>query len=192
MAEPLSKHRLDESPRYPEPSPTAGSPVNRTAAERELPPRLPGMPSAPDAGSAEFSGANGTTFDVERDEDFRTNRGSRGKNTAERARERLQVVAGSAKRQASHMADRASDVAHHAGERMSQWKDSAADRVSAMRDQFRERLPYWRRNARHSVRVAQARTREVTNRYPVQTVAAAAGVGFIIGFALRIWRSDRG
>jgi ElaB/YqjD/DUF883 family membrane-anchored ribosome-binding protein len=35
------------------------------------------------------------------------------------------------------------------------------------------------------------RSRYVADEYPVQTIAAVAGVAFICGVLLRIWRSNR-
>ncbi|HYE24233.1 MAG TPA: hypothetical protein VEG32_03445 [Clostridia bacterium] len=201
MAEPLKKNDLDDRTLYPEPSPTGSD------AERQ-PPHLPGIPAsdlaneyAP-AGHTTWNAGSGRgeedvdTFDYTRrsrsdfDLNDRNDRyaGEReygqvggGTSFRDKARGRLEVVAGRAKRQMNQAADRASGMARSARHKIFEWKQTA-----------HRQMPVWRQQARSGVRNAQRRTREVTNRHPLETIAVAAVAGVVIGFAMRMWRSDRG
>ena len=75
--------------------------------------------------------------------------------------------------------DRAGDITQRAGERISELKDTAGERMSDFADTARDRLHYARRRANY-----------LCNEYPVQTILGFAGFAFVIGFALRIWRSN--
>lgn len=199
MAEPLKKNDLDDRTLYPEPSPTG------TDAEKQ-PPHLPGIP--PSDLANEYAPAGHTTWNAgsDRDEDvdsFDYTRRSRsdldlnerndryvgerefgqvgGPSFGDKARGRLEVVAGRAKRQMNQAADRASDMARNARHRIFEWRQTA-----------QRQMPVWRQQARSGVRNAQRRTREITNRHPLETIAVAAAAGVVIGFAMRMWRSDRG
>jgi ElaB/YqjD/DUF883 family membrane-anchored ribosome-binding protein len=74
---------------------------------------------------------------------------------------------------------RASDLSQRAGERLGELKSTAGDRMSDFADTARDRVYYARRRANY-----------LTNEYPVQTILGFAGLAFVIGFALRIWRSN--
>ena len=75
--------------------------------------------------------------------------------------------------------DRAGDITLRAGERISELKDTAGERMSDFAVTGRERLHYARQRASY-----------LTNEYPVQTILGFAGFAFVIGFSLRIWRSN--
>lgn len=190
----------------------AGSPVSRDdrlnrVAEAPLPELLPGTPS-PDhllpeadfrssrrlnAAAEKVGGAVGSAVGSMR-------RGMRVVGGRDRSRTRLDDLA-DPKGRTSDLADsaaatvsdlkntasdkldvlleRASGLSERAGERLGELKSTAGERVSDFADTARDRLHYARRRANH-----------LTNEYPVQTILGFAGFAFVIGFALRIWRSN--
>jgi ElaB/YqjD/DUF883 family membrane-anchored ribosome-binding protein len=75
--------------------------------------------------------------------------------------------------------DRATDLSQRASERIGELKNTAGERMSDFGETARNRLYFARRRARY-----------LTNEYPVQTILGFAGLAFVIGFALRIWRSN--
>ena len=75
--------------------------------------------------------------------------------------------------------DRASDLSQRAGQRLGELKNTTGERVSDFADSARDRLYSARRRANY-----------MTNEYPVQTILGFAGVAFVVGIALRIWRSN--
>jgi ElaB/YqjD/DUF883 family membrane-anchored ribosome-binding protein len=107
---------------------------------------------------------------------------------AERTSEKLHVAADEARERLNEVAARASKVA-----------DQAKQRLHEARIRFNERLPIWKQQARdraHDARIIARHTAtqadEKARRYPIETIAAAAGAGFLIGVTMRIWRSSRG
>lgn len=176
MAEPL-KNNFDPRPLYPEPSPTVGAgpvAVDATLPSEYAPTSLNGFAEPGDYEEQEPGIVD------------------RARDAAQAAGERLQVVAGRARRQAGEIAGRAADLAGDAGERLGDLKDRATEQASHLRDEWNERMPVWRARARHSVEDARLRANQTTQRYPLQTIAAAAALGFIVGIGLRVWRSNRG
>jgi ElaB/YqjD/DUF883 family membrane-anchored ribosome-binding protein len=107
---------------------------------------------------------------------------------ADQAREKLHDAADEARVRMNEVADRASKLA-----------DQAKHRLHDARIRFNERLPIWKQQARehaHDARIVARHTAiradENARRYPIETIAAAAGAGFLIGATMRIWRSSRG
>jgi ElaB/YqjD/DUF883 family membrane-anchored ribosome-binding protein len=110
------------------------------------------------------------------------------RTVADRTRDKLHVVADEAHERLNELADRAHTIAHE-----------AEHRLRELRGRFNERLPEWKRQAREraqDARVVARRTAvqidEQAKKHPVETIAAAAGVGFVLGATMRIWRSSRG
>lgn len=50
----------------------------------------------------------------------------------------------------------------------------------------------WKQTAQQKVSQARNRAQYVAEEYPIHVIVGAAVTAFIIGFALRIWRSNRG
>jgi ElaB/YqjD/DUF883 family membrane-anchored ribosome-binding protein len=107
---------------------------------------------------------------------------------AENASEKLHEAADEARERLNEVADRASKLA-----------DQAKQRLHDARIRFNERLPIWKQQAReraHDARIIARHTAsqadEKARRYPIETIAAAVGAGFLIGVTMRIWRSSRG
>ena len=48
----------------------------------------------------------------------------------------------------------------------------------------------WKQNARQRVRLARNRAELLADDYPVQVIVGAAALSFLVGFGLRIWRSN--
>ena len=49
----------------------------------------------------------------------------------------------------------------------------------------------WKQNAQRRVHDAQQRARRIVRENPLAVIAVVAGVAFLLGAALRIWRSER-
>jgi ElaB/YqjD/DUF883 family membrane-anchored ribosome-binding protein len=121
-------------------------------------------------------------------EGFSSETGKTSQELHEAARQQLQVVAGQARREADVLKIRAANVVGKASERISNIKETASERVAQLRREFNARLPVWRAQARHNLQRADA----VSKQHPLETIAAAAAFGFIVGVTLRIRRSSRG
>ena len=186
MADFDNKMNLTPRPIYPEPSPTsAASPEGGSAStfeagtgsesvrplDSQLPPRI-------DDNRLRNSLLSNDNEDI----------GDNARRIAERARDKFQVVAEGARDRMNDLTDRASNIA-----------DEAGQRLTDMRDRFNDRLPEWKRQARERVDDARIRARRTAvqadlkaKQYPIETIAAAAGAGFLLGATMRIWRSSRG
>ncbi len=67
---------------------------------------------------------------------------------------------------------------------------SMKDRVGGSRD-LSATAEEWKNNAQRRVADAQQRARRIVRENPLQVLAVVAGVAFLLGAAIRIWRSDR-
>jgi ElaB/YqjD/DUF883 family membrane-anchored ribosome-binding protein len=86
-----------------------------------------------------------------------------------------------ASRATREITGRASQASRRAAIRLERWSEQAAVRASELREEGYE-----------AVQNAKQRARDLANRYPVQTVAAIAGIGFLLGLTLRLGRRRRG
>ena len=172
MAE-INKLNLTPRPIYPEPSPTAGS-LPETAS-----------PSTYDVGS----GSEGGRF-VVGGAPLRTQEDSTvdARAIAEKARDKFESVAGDAKEKMNEIADRASNLATEASQRLQDLPNNFNDRLPEWKREVRLRADDARRVARRTATQADQKARQ----YPLETIAAAAGAGFLLGATMRIWRSNRG
>jgi ElaB/YqjD/DUF883 family membrane-anchored ribosome-binding protein len=168
----LNKLNLTPQPIYPDPSPAAA---------------LPEM--APTTTYDVGSGSEGGRF-VVAEEPLKTSdqASEKAREIAELARDKFQAVADDAKERMDEIADRASTFASEAGHRL-----------NGLRDQFNQRLPEWKREVQERTEHVQAIARRSATRvdqkarqFPVETILAAAGAGFVLGATLKIWRSSRG
>jgi ElaB/YqjD/DUF883 family membrane-anchored ribosome-binding protein len=50
----------------------------------------------------------------------------------------------------------------------------------------------WKETAKHKAYETRTRAEHLAHEYPVQSILGAAAFAFVLGFALRIWRSNRG
>jgi ElaB/YqjD/DUF883 family membrane-anchored ribosome-binding protein len=107
---------------------------------------------------------------------------------ADQASDKLHLAAEEARERLNEVAARASKVA-----------DQAKQRLHDVRIRINERMPIWKQQAReraHDARIIARHTAtqadEKARRYPIETIGAAAGAGFLIGVTMRIWRSSRG
>ena len=174
-----SKLNLTPRPIYPEPSPTSAAlPEEATPSTFDV-----GRGSEVRSSRESITAINSNLRDRTADE---TSENAR--EIAERARDKFQTVADGARERMNDLSERASDIA-----------DQAGQRLNDMRDRFNERLPEWKREARLRVDDARVRARSAAvqadakaRRMPLETIAAAAGAGFLLGATMRIWRSSRG
>jgi len=102
---------------------------------------------------------------------------------------RIRVVGGQAREQAS---DRASGLARSVKDRFSNFRQDAAQATSQAKETAREKIIDFNQKARRRVYDARDRAETVRKEYPIQTMLGIAAASFVIGFALRLWRSNRG
>lgn len=111
---------------------------------------------------------------------------------------RLYVVGEHAR---GNAAERAATLKDSAADRLSQLGNNASARASELADRLNHRLDEARRiaarkttqarqTARRRVIEARVKVQYWKSEYPLQTIAALAGVAFVTGMALRIWRSN--
>lgn len=128
------------------------------------------------------------------------NIGSAVGSTVREMKSRFRVVKGGAQESISSTTDdlkqragetveqakqRASEVVQQASNKASEVLDSAKERASAAMDTVRAK-------ASESMQSARNRAAYLKEEYPMQVVMGAAAAGFVLGVALRIWRSNRG
>jgi ElaB/YqjD/DUF883 family membrane-anchored ribosome-binding protein len=101
------------------------------------------------------------------------------------ARRRLQEPG-----QARH--DHLSDLGATARTRVWEFRRETADHVEDWRRAAREKTAEFRRQARSRLEEARERARQLGHDYPLQVVAVAGIIGFLIGAGLRIRRANRG
>jgi ElaB/YqjD/DUF883 family membrane-anchored ribosome-binding protein len=175
----INKLNLTPRPIYPEPSPTSAA-VPETAS-----------PSTFDVGSgSEVRTPRETlrSLDASQRERGSEDASDKARVIAERARDKFQSVTDDARERMDDLAGRASDMAKQAGQR-----------INDMRDRLNDRLPEWKEGARDRMNSARVRARSAAvqadakaRRMPLETIAVAAGAGFILGATMRVWRSSRG
>ncbi len=177
MAEPLRKDtdwKESTGPRYPEPSPTASVEIDEVTLRNEYSPnRLAGFAPEP----------RPSGWEVEHQTGLEEERGAgvsdKAKQLADEARDRL-----------SAMGEQAREAADTAKERISEWSDKASRRASELRERWNERFPAWKRTAKNTLYNTRVRVNRSTREYPLQSILVAGVVGFAVGVALRIWRSN--
>ncbi len=80
------------------------------------------------------------------------------------------------------LAEDVADIRHEAARRLDEWSEEIEERFQQLRREVSSALPRLRTGAQ-----------QFASRYPLQTIAAIAGVGFAFGMALRLnRRSHRG
>ncbi len=188
MAEPLSNIN------------DAGSPVP-TGADRlnvagEAPPRPPVLPGMPDPDHLLPEGDRGST---------RLNAaaervgGAVGSAVGSVRRARLRVVGGrdrsssaadTLRETADRARDKVSDLADTASDKLSDLKDSASERFDDLRVRTNRGLSQFAATARDRAYYARIRARHLVNEYPLQAIAGFGVLAFMVGFTLRIWRSN--
>ncbi len=79
--------------------------------------------------------------------------------------------------------------------RASEMLEDARDRISEAYDQAKSRAAYAYENMKQKsveiVEQARVRAHYWRDEYPLQVIAGVAGVAFLLGVGLRIWRSNR-
>lgn len=104
---------------------------------------------------------------------------------------------------AADAADRATQIAHEGVDRASRAIEDIKIEISESRRQAARRLDQWseqagerfqqlRYEARRALSHSRVRVQETADAYPLQTIAAVAGVCFVLGAVLRLRRSHRG
>ena len=97
-----------------------------------------------------------------------------------RVRSGLELVRGRAADQAAQVSEDASKAASQFSEAGSQFKEKASERFS-----------HWNQAARNRVSQARQRAEEIKAKYPLQVMLGLAATFFVIGFGIRLWRSNR-
>ena len=79
-----------------------------------------------------------------------------------------------------------------AGQTASEWAERAGAKASELKENAKRVAQEQLRAAQDRLQSARAQARHVANEYPLQVIAAVAGVAFLLGIGLRIWRESRG
>lgn len=108
--------------------------------------------------------------------------GTSGK--VDQIKSRVSDAAQQAQQTVVEMKNRASDVADQAQQKVAETYDKAKASAARGYEQASRRTAEFARTAR-------IRSRQIMHDYPFHVIAGAAGVGFLAGVALRIWRSNR-
>jgi len=97
-----------------------------------------------------------------------------------RVRSGLELVRGRVADQAAQVSEEASESASQFSEASSQFKEKASEKFSD-----------WNQAARNRVSQARQRAEEIKAKYPLQVMLGLAAAFFVIGFGIRLWRSNR-
>lgn len=185
MAEPVSNINDAGSPL------SSGDDKPQAAGEAPQPPVLPGMPTDTEHQLPQADRRSGLQSAAERVG------GAVGSAVGSMRRGRLRVVSGRGTSAgvglgdtAQNARERISDIADTAGEKFSDWKETAQDKVDMMRHRAGRTMSSLARTTRHRVYDARIRARHLSSEYPVQTILGFGALAFIVGFTLRIWRSN--
>ena len=71
-------------------------------------------------------------------------------------------------------------------------KDLAADKARELKDAAGEKARELTRTAGEQFQRTRRRIDALVDEYPVQVILGAAGIAFLLGVSLRLWRSNRG
>jgi hypothetical protein len=176
----------------------AGSPVAsgadrlNVAGVAPLPPALPGMATDEEENSYAADRSNPRLNSAAEKVG-----GAVGSAVESIRRARLKVVGGRNSDAASQLRDtaqrtreRVSDLTGEAGDTISEWTDTAADRMDQFREVAGERLRNFSGTMSNRLYYARRRAQYLAREYPLHTILAFGGLAFIVGFTLRIWRSN--
>jgi hypothetical protein len=108
-----------------------------------------------------------------------------GETTVERDRlnntaEAIGTAVGTAVERVRQIPERLADMKQRFTLIRGRARDRATDKATDLRD-----------TAQDTARQVRTRAQYYANHYPVQTILGIAGVAFVFGFVLRIWRSNR-
>ncbi len=99
----------------------------------------------------------------------------------------------------SHAAEAAGEAvgsavvaARHLPQRLQQVKHRLSEATSRAGRELRSSADEFTRKASRKLSLARSRAARLSHEYPLGTVMAAAALGLVLGFALRLWRDNRG
>jgi ElaB/YqjD/DUF883 family membrane-anchored ribosome-binding protein len=104
-------------------------------------------------------------------------------------KDRFTVIRGRGQDAATEKARELKDIA---GEKARELRDAAGEKARELRDAAGQRALELRRAAGEQLYRARRRVDYVASEYPLQVILGAAGVAFLLGVGLRVWRSNRG
>ena len=148
---------------------------NRTASIAPLPPALPETRPEDLNEDPFWVGSKGTSTT----ERVGSAVGEALGTLSSRVRSGLRVVAGKS-REASRQAEN----------RIEGLTDSAEDKARELSRDAEIRFDEFRRTAYQRLRQARSAARHAVNERPLESIVAIGAVGLVIGFVLRIWRSN--
>lgn len=105
--------------------------------------------------------------------------------------EMKQAVSQKAEELKDRTAEALDQAKQRASEALDEAKDRAADIYQRTQAGVKDAVQQGREKATEAARRARVRARYYADEYPLQVIAVAAGVGFLVGVFLRIWRSSR-
>jgi ElaB/YqjD/DUF883 family membrane-anchored ribosome-binding protein len=83
----------------------------------------------------------------------------------------------------------ASEIGGTAGKVVSTVKDSASELYGAAREGARAGYSQLAQKTQEVLMTTKAGARRARREYPLETLGVLAGIGFLVGIALRIWRA---
>jgi ElaB/YqjD/DUF883 family membrane-anchored ribosome-binding protein len=87
--------------------------------------------------------------------------------------------------------DRAASAMQDIGEGVADLRENAARHLDEWSEQADERMQKIRREMNQALDRGRANAKRLSDQYPLQTIAAIAGAGFVLGLALRLGRRSR-
>ncbi len=81
------------------------------------------------------------------------------------------------------------DTVRHLPERLQEMKERFTVIRGRVQEDAATTATEWKETAREKAAQARNRAAQLAHDYPLHVIAAVAGLGFILGVALRIWRS---
>ncbi len=105
------------------------------------------------------------------------------------------LISGSTRARAEEDTPEWKQTAEEKLQEVKQRASQAEESISAAYDQVKNRTAETyqdvKRKSVDAVEKARFRARYLTHEYPLQVIAGAAGIAFLLGVGLRIWRSNR-
>jgi ElaB/YqjD/DUF883 family membrane-anchored ribosome-binding protein len=86
--------------------------------------------------------------------------------------------------------DVVSSKSRDAGEALGDMAESAQEKAKELSEDARIRFDEFRRSAYHRMRQAKGAARKAADEHPLETILAIGGAALVIGFLLRVWRSN--
>jgi hypothetical protein len=171
---------------WPDPSST-----NQHAAS--APSRLPGTPPKEDEALGRQMEREQQMYEIAGQIGTVLGKAVKGvRDIPDRVRKGLHLVEGQAREQAGSATDAASELAQSMSERITNLRQEATQTATQWREKASQRAGELNELAGGQIAEARDRVARATRENPIQMIMGFALASFVIGFGLRLWRSNRG